>query len=330
MVEEEKRSLPELNEVGKGRFDYWAGRSAHAASAKQPKIALLEARKWALAELTAAGLDEGESLDNIDFLLTGALKVNYGMLRANLTRTMPDWLAERWPTWIAGLLKGRPAQYLLGEAPFYGRDFLVDERVLIPRPETELLVDWVLKDLKKEPFLVDRPSLLDVGTGSGAIALTLAGEASRLKVTAADISREALAVCWENRKRLDLTEQVDLVESDLLAAFANQRFDIIVSNPPYIRRDGQAEMDESVVAYEPDLALYADHEGLALYERMALQLEDHLNENGRAYFEIGYDQGPALVKVFEDALPGAQVDLKQDLSGLDRMIRVKLNANETL
>lgn len=327
MGDEMKDRMPELNETGMGRFDRQVGRSSSYKGSAKPKISLLEARKWALAELTAEGLDEEESLDNIDFLLTGALKVNYGMLRANLTRVMPEWLAERWPKWIAGLLKGRPAQYVIGEAPFYGRDFLVDERVLIPRPETELLVDWVLSDLKKQPFLVERPSLLDVGTGSGAIALTIAAEESNLAVTAADISRDALAVAWENREKFALQNRVDLIESDLFSAVANQRFDIIVSNPPYIRRDGQDEMDDSVVAYEPDLALYADDQGLALYKQMAKQLADHLNEHGRAYFEIGYDQGPALLKIFQDALPQAQVDLKKDLAGLDRMIRVQVDAN---
>ncbi|MBS9335312.1 peptide chain release factor N(5)-glutamine methyltransferase [Fructobacillus sp. M1-13] len=324
MSDAENRGLPGLNQVGVGRFDRQVGRSSTYSGSKQPKIALLEARKWALSELTTAGFDEDESLDNIDFLLTGALKINYGMLRANLTRVMPEWLAERWPNYIAGLLKGRPAQYVIGEAPFYGRDFLVDERVLIPRPETELLVDWVLSDLKKEPVLAEGPRLLDVGTGSGAIALTLADEMPVLKATAADISREALAVAWENRKKLGLVDRVDLIESDLFLAFSDQRFDVIVSNPPYIKRDGQDEMDESVVAFEPDLALYADHQGLALYEEMAEHLAEHLTKHGRAYFEIGYDQGQALVTIFKQALPDAEVTLKQDLAGLDRMIRVKI------
>lgn len=327
--EDEKRSLSALNEHGKGRFQRQVGRSSRA-SAKNPSISILEARKWALAELVAAGKDEGEALDNLDFLLTGALKVNYGMLRANLTRVMPDWLATRWPNWVAALVKDRPAQYIIGEAPFYGRDFLVDERVLIPRPETELLVDWVLNDLKREPVLAEKPTLLDVGTGSGAIALTLAAERPELKVTAADISRPALAIAFENRKKLGLAERVTLEESNLFATFSGQRFDVIVSNPPYIREDAQDEMDDSVVAYEPDLALYAKNEGLALYEKMAVQLADHLTENGRAYFEIGYDQGDKLKKIFKDALPAAEVEVKQDRAGLDRMIRVKLHGNETL
>lgn len=326
---EEKHSLSELNDVGNGRFDRQVGRSSSYNGTKQPKIALLEARKWALSELVAAGFDEGESLDNIDFLLTGALKVNYGMLRANLTRVMPEWLAERWPQWIAGLLKGRPAQYVIGEAPFYGRDFLVDERVLIPRPETELLVDWVLNDLKKFPVKAERPSVLDIGTGSGVIALTLASEEKSLQITAVDISREALAVAWENRKRLHVEQQVTLIESDLFNSLADNKYDLILSNPPYIKQDGQDEMDASVIAYEPDLALYADHDGLALYEAMAKQLAKHLLPGGRAYFEIGYDQGQRLKKIFQDELPQAQVDLKKDLAGLDRMIRVKFDGNKS-
>lgn len=295
---------------------------------KRPvKISLLEARKWAIAELSAAGQDREQATDNVDFLLTGALKVNYGMLRANLSRQMHPWLAERWPTWIARLMKQEPAQYILGQAPFYGEEFAVDDRVLIPRPETELLVEWVLQDLKaaqKGPVTV-----LDVGTGSGAIILTLTKQWPTLRGVGADISRDALQVAKKNRNNFGLADRVALVQSDLLSAFEGQRFDVIVSNPPYIRPDGQAEMDQSVVAYEPDLALYASDGGLALYKQMAKDLFDHLNPGGSAYFEIGYDQGEDLKAVFQAALPTAEVTLKQDLAKLDRMIRVQLrNEND--
>lgn len=297
-------------------------RPNQAGSEKTVQISLLEARKWALKELTAAGLDADVASDNVDFLLTGALKVNYGMLRANLTRQMHPWLAKRWPTWIAQLLKGVPAQYVLGQAPFYGREFVVDDRVLIPRPETELLVDWVLSDLKAKGE--QAPTILDVGTGSGAIILTLAQELPDARGIGLDISLDALAVAKKNRHQFELSNRVGLMHSDVFTAVADQRFDVIVSNPPYIRPDGQEEMDKSVVAFEPDLALYAPNGGKALYERMAHGLEKQLTPGGVAYFEIGYDQGEALTKVFQDQLPTATVTLKQDLAGLDRMIRVQL------
>ncbi|GAO99349.1 peptide chain release factor N(5)-glutamine methyltransferase [Fructobacillus ficulneus] len=291
------------------------------------KISLLEARKWAISELTTAGFEIEEATDNVDFLLTGALNVNYGMLRANLSRQMHPWLAERWPTWIAGLLKSVPAQYLLGQAPFYGEEFYVDDRVLIPRPETELLVEWILSDLKNEAAANHHelgPTVLDIGTGSGAIILTLAKQWPNLRGIGADLSQDALVVAQKNRDKFDLAGRVGLVESDLFTALEGQRFDVIVSNPPYIRPDAQSEMDVSVQTYEPEMALYADDNGLALYKQMAQGLADHLNPGGGAYFEIGYDQGPALVAVFQAALPDADVTLKQDLAGLDRMIQVRL------
>ncbi|MDF7637482.1 peptide chain release factor N(5)-glutamine methyltransferase [Leuconostocaceae bacterium ESL0958] len=298
-------------------------------------ISLLEARKWALAELTAAGLDQDEATAQVDFLLTGYLQVNYGMLRANLTRQMPPWLAERWPKAIAALVQGRPVQYVLGQAPFYEDEFLVDERVLIPRPETEGLVDWVLTDARSGANALlaakNQPArLVDVGTGSGAIALSLAKQLSTVAVTGVDLSEAALAVAAENRTKLGLTDRVALQQSDLLTAFTAEqdRFTVIVANPPYISRDALAEMDERVWRYEPDTALFAAENGLALYRQLAQQLPAYLTADGCAYFEIGYDQGPALKALFQSALPTAEITLRKDFAGLDRMIRVTLHGNK--
>ncbi|CAH1853448.1 release factor glutamine methyltransferase [Leuconostocaceae bacterium R-53105] len=296
----------------------------NAGKSQPVKISILEARKWALTELTAAGLDESESADNIDFLLTGALGINYGMLRANITRMLPENISQVWPQWIAGLINRRPPQYLLGLAPFYGHEFMVDERVLIPRPETEQLVEWILKDLKPG---MDTLKVLDIGTGSGAIIETLLLADARLQGMALDISEAALNVAQRNAQRLNVAH-ISFIQSDVWQNLDQQaQFDIIVSNPPYIDVNQQAKMDQSVKDYEPDLALYANNQGLAIYQTIAQDLGQHLTANGRAYFEIGYDQGPTLVELFQAAVPDAEVTLKQDFSGLDRMIRVKRHGN---
>ncbi|CAH1852352.1 Release factor glutamine methyltransferase [Convivina praedatoris] len=288
------------------------------------KISILEARKWALSELTAAGLDKNESADNIDFLLTGALNINYGMLHANITRMLPENISQVWPQWIAGLINRRPPQYLLGLAPFYGHEFMVDERVLIPRPETEQLVEWILKDLKPG---TEALKVLDIGTGSGAIIETLLLANSRLQGLALDISEAALSVAEHNAQRLNVAN-ISFIQSDVWQNLDQQtQFDIIVANPPYIDISQQDKMDQSVKDYEPDLALYADNQGLAIYQTIAQDLGQHLTTNGRAYFEIGYDQGPALVELFQAAVPDAKVTLKQDFAGLDRMIRVRRHGN---
>ncbi|CAK8054567.1 peptide chain release factor N(5)-glutamine methyltransferase [Eupransor demetentiae] len=294
-------------------------------SAAVPKISFLEARKWAQQELRAAGKWDDDMADNLDFLLSGAMGWNYGMLRANITRMLPENLAQVWPSWVAALLTGRPPQYILGSAPFYGREFQVDERVLIPRPETEQLVEWILADLKERA--AGPIDVLDIGTGSGAIMLTLALENKAVQGVASDISLDALALAGQNLRAFNLGERVELRPSDVWENLTGETFNIIVSNPPYIAPD-DPEVDDSVNAYEPHQALYADEQGLAIYREIAAGLADHLKAGGAAYFEIGYTQGPALLELFQQAVPDAEVSLKQDFAGLDRMIRVKLHADK--
>ncbi|ADG40979.1 MULTISPECIES: peptide chain release factor N(5)-glutamine methyltransferase [Leuconostoc] len=284
------------------------------------KISLLEGRKWAIEELTAVGMPKTDAQDNVDFLLSGALNINYAYLRANITRTMPADLATVWPKWIAKLLANQPVQYILGHAPFYGREFIVDERVLIPRPETEQLVEWILKDVSSQ--IAQPISVLDIGTGSGAIIETLMLENSDIRGFAADISSDALAVAELNAQRLGL-HYLHVIESDVYSAVAGLKFDVIVSNPPYIASTDEDEMDISVLNFEPRTALFAEHDGLAIYELLAEKLDAHLTEHGRAYFEIGYKQGQQVVDIMQQALPQAKITLRQDFAGLDRMIRVE-------
>ena len=283
------------------------------------KISLLEAKKWAISELTSVGMPADDAKNNIDFLLSGALNVNYGMLRANMSRQMPASLTALWPSWVSELVKNKPPQYILGLAPFYGREFMVDERVLIPRPETEQLVEWILKDAGNIKHPV---SVLDIGTGSGAIIETLMLENDRVKGFAADISQDALTVAEMNAQRFNLSH-LHLVESDVFSALSGLKFDLIVSNPPYISNSDENEMDDSVLTFEPHTALFAENDGLAIYEKIAHGLDAHLTEHGRAYFEIGYKQGKAVQQLLQAALPKAKITLRQDFSGLDRMIRVE-------
>ncbi|WP_188350958.1 peptide chain release factor N(5)-glutamine methyltransferase [Leuconostoc pseudomesenteroides] len=283
------------------------------------KISLIEAKKWALIELRQADMSEQDAKDNLDFLLSGALNINYGMLRANMSRQMPAALATIWPKWVSELVKNRPPQYILGHAPFFGREFLVDERVLIPRPETEELVDWILKDAGSG---VQPVSVLDIGTGSGAIIETLMLENQRVRGFATDISDDALTVAQANAQRFELSF-LHFAKSDVYNQLDGLVFDIIVSNPPYIATQDKHEMDASVLTFEPHNALFAEHDGLDIYERIAAGLDEHLTAHGRAYFEIGYQQGPAVVDMMQAALPNAKITLRQDFAGLDRMIRVE-------
>ncbi|RRG18546.1 peptide chain release factor N(5)-glutamine methyltransferase [Weissella viridescens] len=269
---------------------------------------------WGNWQLEPYVHDQDERQAQIDYLLTGMLDWNYNQLANNANTILEDELRLRFMVAVDAIKGGQPVQYALGHAAFYGREFQVDRRVLIPRQETEELVDWVLRDQPKN----SARTVLDIGTGSGAIAVTIAAERPTWEVTASDISSEALEVAQANAKQY--APQVGFLQSDLFENIEGQ-YDVIISNPPYIAEDERAVMDESVLNFEPEQALFAEDQGLAIYEAIAPELLAHLKPNGEAYFEIGYQQGPALVDLFSQ-LPVTQVTLQQDMSGHDRMLKV--------
>lgn len=271
-------------------------------------------REWGDWQLEPYIHDQEERMAQIDYLLTGMMDWNYAQLGNNLNTVLEDEKRLRFMVAVRAIKGGQPVQYALGHAAFYGREFQVDRRVLIPRQETEELVEWVLKDHPSNT----KQRVLDIGTGSGAIAVSLNAERTNWDVTGTDISTDALTVAKENAQLY--APAVQLVQSDLFTDVTGT-FDIIVANPPYISRGEQSVMDESVVMFEPDVALYADDDGLALYKKMATDLLTFLKPGGAAYFEIGYQQGGKLVDLF-GTLPQVTVTLHQDLSGHDRMIKV--------
>ena len=205
-----------------------------------------------------------------------------------------------------------PAQYIIGHAEFFGMQLKVDERVLIPRPETEELVELILTENPKENLKV-----LDIGTGSGAIALVLAKNRPDWSVTAADISQEALDLSLENAYAQNLN--LSFIKSDCFSEISS-KYDIIVSNPPYISRADEVEVGLNVLHSEPHLALFADEEGLAIYRRIAEESKDHLNDGGKIYLEIGYKQGQSVPALFKENFPEKRVRTLKDQFGQDRMV----------
>ena len=205
-----------------------------------------------------------------------------------------------------------PAQYIIGHAEFFGMQLKVDERVLIPRPETEELVELILAENPNGNLKV-----LDIGTGSGAIALSLAKNRADWSVTAADISQDALDLASENAKSLDL--EITFIKSDCFSKISS-KYDIIVSNPPYISREDQEEVGLNVLHSEPHLALFADEDGLAIYRRIAEDSKDYLNDGGKIYLEIGYKQGQSVPDLFRKNFPEKQVRTLKDQFGQDRMV----------
>ncbi|WP_061417569.1 peptide chain release factor N(5)-glutamine methyltransferase, partial [Streptococcus oralis] len=212
------------------------------------------------------------------------------------------------------LASHKPAQYIIGQADFFGMQLKVDERVLIPRPETEELVELILAENPEENL-----KILDIGTGSGAIALGLAKNRPDWSVTAADISQDALELASENAKNQNLN--IFFKKSDCFAEIF-EKYDIIVSNPPYISREDESEVGLNVLHSEPHLALFADEDGLAIYRRIVGDAKDYLTDGGKIYLEIGYKQGQSVPALFRKHLPKKRVRTLKDQFGQDRMVVV--------
>lgn len=208
-------------------------------------------------------------------------------------------------------IKGKPLSYVLGNADFYGYEIKVDERVLIPRPETEELVSEVLKVVK------NTDKVLDLCTGSGAIALVI-NKKSGASVTATDISEAALEVAKENFKQFDAFVETRLID---LYGDLSEKFDIIVSNPPYIKTEEIDTLDKEVKDYEPRIALDGGEDGLDFYRRICEGAKQRLNEHGKLFLEAGYGEAEEIKKMLENDF---NVEIIKDISGIDRIIKAEL------
>jgi release factor glutamine methyltransferase len=225
--------------------------------------------------------------------------------------------AEKFDQILKRLIHWEPIQYILGNATFYGRLFQVDNRVLIPRQETEELVDWIIKSEN------GNSTILDLGCGSGIIAISLALQMKDAFISACDVSTDALDVTAINAKRLSASLNIflfDILDDD---AVLPQKYQIIVSNPPYVREQEKLMMSRNVLDFEPSLALFVpDHDPLLYYKRIAILARKYLCEGGSLYFEINEYFGSELSKVLQDT-GFYSIQLKNDLNGKNRMIRAK-------
>ena len=255
---------------------------------------------------------QGEEAESLSFVYRSLKNLSFTDFIFTLQQEVTDEDYKFVENIFIKLASHIPAQYIIGHAEFFGMQLKVDERVLIPRPETEELVELILTENLKDNLRV-----LDIGTGSGAIALALAKNRADWSVTAADISQVALDLASENAERLDL--EITFIKSDCFSEIS-AKYDIIVSNPPYISRADEEEVGLNVLHSEPHLALFADEEGLVIYRRIAEESKDHLTDGGKIYLEIGYKQGQSVPALFMENLPEKRVRTLKDQFGQDRMV----------
>ena len=245
-------------------------------------------------------------------LLGSLLELSEAQIRARDEQKIDERIASRYAGLVARRAAGEPAAYLLGRREFFGREFGVDERVLIPRPETELLVEIALA-----AALPAAASVLDIGTGSGCIALTLAAERPSWKVSATDLSLGALACAKSNARRLGLDDRVDFVAADLATPFALETFDLLISNPPYVDPADPALVALDVRTHEPHLALFAAESGLAVLARL-FDLAEGLHGRALLACEIGFGQLDAVLVLAGECPWLDLVEVRCDLAGIAR------------
>jgi release factor glutamine methyltransferase len=281
-------------------------------------------------QATLRGLDPGSARIEAQCLLQAALQVNRAYLLTHPEQQLDSTQQARYSALVERRLQGEPIAYILGEREFFGLKFKVSPATLIPRADTELLVELALARIPESappPYLSGNTSAeefaaqngfraLDLGTGSGAIALSIAHARPRAEVVAVDASREALDVARENAQRLTLGN-VRLLHSDWFSALQDEHFDLIVSNPPYINED-DTHLGQGDLRFEPRSALASGADGLDDIRRIIFQAKRHLHPKGGLLIEHGYDQAVRVRDLFDQA-GFADVFSAHDLAGIERV-----------
>ena len=285
----------------------------------------MTAREW-LRKYTSifqqAGIDQAD--DEAVVLLCHVLKLGKVQIFAQPERTLTGDELTLLDGLVARRLRHEPSAYITGNREFYGLDLFVDSRVLIPRPETEVLVEAAIEFGRSWIACNQRRMLVaDIGTGCGAIAIALAVRIPEAQVYAVDISPGAVEVAAINMHRHGLDDRIKLIPGNLLEQI-NRNMDLIVANLPYIPNEELAGLQPEVRLYEPVQALDGGDSGAAVIEAMLRQVPGKIAPGGALFLEIGEGQGELLIPIVRDALPGSDIELVKDLAGIDRCLKLVL------
>jgi len=261
-------------------------------------------------------------------LLGFVLNRERAFLIANDDRDLSDEEIERFFELIERRALGEPIQYIIGRQEFFGLEFEVNEDVLIPRPETEILVEAAIEILREK----ENPYFCDVGTGSGCIPISILANLENAKAVAVDISSDALAIARKNAEKHQVAEKIEFYESDVFAVFSNlkskiqnPKFDLIVSNPPYIPNKDLPDLPREVRENEPHIALFGGDAGTEIVARLLADAPKYLENDGWLMFEIGFTQGDAVRAMINEKF-WRLIKIKDDLAGIPRIVILQLNS----
>ncbi|UXS37622.1 peptide chain release factor N(5)-glutamine methyltransferase [Staphylococcus delphini] len=259
----------------------------------------------------------GYEANAIQWFMMDTLQWSRTSLILNEMTLMPESTLKQLNDGLSRLLTGMPVQYVVGQAEFYGRQLKVTSDVLIPRPETEEVVHYFLTQLAAAKVVAD------IGVGSGAIAVTLKAERPELRVIATDISSQAIAVARENAQRLQ--QDITFIQGNALQPLIDQgvRLDGLISNPPYIGEHERPLMDDSVIQYEPHVALFAGQEGYQVYAAILRDLPHVMQDGAPVVFEIGFQQGVQLTRMMQQLYPHITPEVINDINGHARIFHFK-------
>jgi len=271
-----------------------------------------------IARLTTGAIESPQP--EAEWIVSDLLGVSRTDLFLRSSEDFPENLQHRLKEILTERLSGRPLQYILGYTEFYGRRFLCDDRALIPRPETEVLVETAVNFARSASAQSLPPLALDIGTGSGIIAISLAKELPEFSIVATDISPDALALARENATQLKVADRIQFLRTSLFDSLTRQcKFTIICANPPYVAPEDTNTIPTEVVDHEPHTALFAPEGGLSLLRTIIAGAGDYLASRGLLIMEIGYDQADRILTILDQNPDLDKPSILPDLAGLLRV-----------